>query len=156
MSSSSEDENLHKITYSSCVTFLPDFKRAKCVKCYDGDTITLGVEFHGKNTRFSCRLVGIDTPEIRSKDISEKQLAQIARDFIRGILLHRIVNVIIHGVDKYGRLLVSVSTGTALSGTESGDISEHMISSGLAVRYSGKTKPDVDWSQMLAQWRSNQ
>jgi endonuclease YncB( thermonuclease family) len=150
-SATTADAVLHDLTYPGCVEFRPRFDRAKCLKCYDGDTITLGAVLSGYGpVRFSCRLLGIDTPELRSRDPSEKQLACIARDVLRGVLLHRLVSVEICGSDKYGRLLVRASTDIHQ------DVSEFIISQGLAVRYDGGKKPVVNWTDMLAVWRSKQ
>lgn len=69
-------------------TLHPHRYLAQCVKCYDADSIHAVIHFHGTPTRFRCRLLGIDTPEIRSKDPAERTHARAARDFLReGILL---------------------------------------------------------------------
>ena len=142
---------LHDLTYSSCSEFIPNFNRAKCIRCYDGDTITLGTVLPGYgNRRFSCRLLGVHTPELRALDPSEKQLACIARDVVRGLLLHRLVGVTISGIDKYGRLLVRVSTESHEN------ISDYIIEQGLAVDYAGGKKQPVDWLEKLIEWRSKQ
>ena len=146
-----EDSTLHDLSYVSCDIFLPKFKRAKCIKCYDGDTVTLGTIIPGYGaTRFSCRLAAIDTPELRSRDPCEKELACIARDVIKGVLLHRLVTVSIKGIDKYGRLLVELST------EKCENVSAFILSQGLAVEYNGGKKPEVNWSQKLTEWRSKQ
>ena len=146
-----EDHLLHDLSYSSCVEFLPKFSRAKCIRCYDGDTVTLGTIIPGYGPRrFSCRLLGVDTPELRSRDPCEKELACIARDVVRGVLLHRLVSVSIQGVDKYGRLLVDLST------EKYENVSSYILSQGLAVEYTGGKKPGVNWSQKLSEWRSKQ
>lgn len=146
-----QDDELHDLSYVSCSEFMPKFQRAKCIRCYDGDTITLGtvIEGYGR-TRFTCRLMGIDTPELRSKDPCEKELACIARDVVRGILLHRLVNVTIVGMDKYGRLLVNLSTD------KHEDVSRYILSQGLGIAYTGGRKETVNWSQKLVEWRSKQ
>lgn len=81
---------------------------AKCVKCYDADTIHIIIKFHGEFVRFRCRLAGIDTAEVRSADDTEKRHAIAARDWVRHTILGGIVLVQCREFDKYGRLLVDV------------------------------------------------
>jgi len=55
---------------------------------YDGDTFRADIaDIHpllGKN--IAIRVYGVDTPEIRSKDPSQKRAAYKARDFVRMVL----------------------------------------------------------------------
>ena len=96
-------------------------------------------------TRFSCRLLGIDCPELRTKDQNEKSLAREARDVVKQAILNKIVTVKLGSKDKYGRLLVRVSSDTI------DDLSEMLIQMKLAVPYDGGKKNDVDWSALMAE-----
>ena len=50
----------------------PYFYHAKIVKVYDGDTCTCEIDLGFNITRrVKIRLVGINTPEIRTKDLEE-------------------------------------------------------------------------------------
>ena len=91
-------------------TLHPHRYLAQCVKCYDADSIHAVIHFHGTPTRFRCRLLGIDTPEIRSKDPAERTHARAARDFLREGILGKYVVLSCGDFDKYGRLLVWVHT----------------------------------------------
>lgn len=140
-------EQLEAITFAECRPFLPSFTEAKCVKVYDGEIVHLGVYMQGYGaTRFTCRLVGIDTPELRSKSRSEKMLAKVAREEVKAIALNRVVAVTINGIDKYGRLLVRMRTPAVE------DVSQHLISSKLAVGFDGGRKSRVDWDAYLKEW----
>ena len=135
------------LTYAECKAFVPQFSRAKCVRVYDGDTVHMGVYMDGYGaTRFTCRLLGIDTPELRSKNKGEKTLAKIAREEVKSHILNRVVDVTINGVDKYGRLLTRVRTSIVP------DISTHLINQGLAVTYDGGRKRKIDWDELLRNW----
>lgn len=57
---------------------------AKCVKLYDGDTATFAFYYHKKIYKHSMRLAGIDTAEIKSKDVKEVEIANLAKRLIRG------------------------------------------------------------------------
>ena len=76
---------------------------------YDGDTMTLDIQlgFHITFTQ-KVRLMGIDTPEIRTKNMCEKQLAYKARDYLRELLLNKMVMVTTEKQGKYGRYVVNL------------------------------------------------
>jgi micrococcal nuclease len=103
---------------------------------YDGDTITVALDLGlSIKVRAKCRLLGIDTPEIRTKSAAEKKAAYTARDRVRGMILGE--TVLLHSVakpDKYGRLLVKVWT-------QGGDcVNQVLLDEGLAREYDGGTK----------------
>jgi micrococcal nuclease len=109
-------------------------------KCYDGDTCTFTLpglpDVFGD--RFSIRLVGIDTPEIRGHCQQEKRLATQARDFLNDQLMQAGVIEIRHTArDKYFRVLAEIFA-------DGQDMSEILIQRGLAVPYHGGTKTK-DW-----------
>ena len=146
---------MDKLSFDECVTFLPKIDHAKCVKVYDGDTFYVGTILpppYGA-TRFCCRLLGVLTPELRSRDEQEKALAREARDIVKATILHKVVNIKISGHDKYGRLLVRVSTG------DCDDLSQHLVNNRVAVSYDGGKKERIDWRERMrehAQYRSGQ
>ncbi len=113
---------------------LKDFKtQAKVVSVYDGDTITLVFVFANEYYKWNCRLDGIDTPEIKSKNNEEKALAIKARDYLREQILGKIVDIECGDFDKYGRLLIKLIY-------ENQNMNELMISQGHAKAYFGGTK----------------
>uniref|UniRef100_A0A6C0E6L6 TNase-like domain-containing protein n=1 Tax=viral metagenome TaxID=1070528 RepID=A0A6C0E6L6_9ZZZZ len=118
---------------------------AKCVKCYDGDTIHLIFKYPdnetGKLWKWRCRISGIDTPEIKSLNTQEKELATTARDCLTSLILNKNVIAHAHGFDKYGRLLVDVYVN--VDGSQI-NVSEYLINKGYARPYFGGTKSD--WS----------
>lgn len=114
----------------------PFVYRAKVDSVYDGDTLTatldLGMSIFRK---CSCRLAGIDTPEINSRTASEKQAALLARDKVREFTLGK--QVVLESVekpDKYGRLLVRVWT------LEGVCVNDALLSENLARPYDGGAK----------------
>jgi len=112
---------------------------ALVIKCYDGDTIkcVFGIEdmFHGKQFLWSCRLSGIDTPELRGSGPREKAWAVAARDVVRDMILDKEIKLEILGEDKYGRLLTIPymidETGKHIN------VCEVLIEKRLAVPYQG-------------------
>lgn len=82
---------------------------AKVVDVHDGDTITLAFVFGGKIFHKSCRVEGVDCAEIRTKNIEEKNTGLEARNYVKDLLLHKIVWAEFSDTnDKYGRLLASI------------------------------------------------
>ncbi len=114
--------------------------RAFVLGVYDGDTITVMLDLGMNITRkASCRLVGIDTPEIRTKTAGEKEAAYEARDRVRDLILDK--QITIHSIakpDKYGRLLVNVWTEDGRC------VNDLLIAEKHAVPYDGGTK--ISWA----------
>lgn len=111
----------------------------KCVQVYDGDSITLIMPIHGKVYKKKCRLIGIDTPELRTLNDTEKKAAIEAREFLSGMILNKKVNVECHDWDKYGRLLITVYINDLTT-----SINQFMIDNKHAYEYDGKTKKSFD------------
>lgn len=106
--------------------------KAIITKVYDGDTLTADVDLGFKMwaKKIKLRLIGIDTPEIRTKDPQEKALAIKARDRVRELCLGKEVIITTRKKGKYGRWLASVYI-------EDGDldIARFLIQEGLAKPY---------------------
>jgi micrococcal nuclease len=110
--------------------------RAKVLRVVDGDTVDVMLEL-GFNVSLKerVRLYGINAPESRTRDKSEKVKGLAAKDFVVEWTEDRADDiVIVTRIDKrgkYGRVL-----GTIM--TESGEnLNELMIKEGHAVEYLG-------------------
>ncbi|CAM9865542.1 unnamed protein product [Ectocarpus sp. 12 AP-2014] len=104
-----------ELKYQACEQFLPlrDGDVVYCNKNYDGDTCTLAwVDHRGNNVRSSCRIKGIDTPELRTSSEKEKTLALRAKDRLEGAVVGQFVTVRDPGKDKYNRILAGLETET--------------------------------------------
>lgn len=137
--------NLHaKLLNATCdntCEYIFSFEKAKVIKCYDGDTITIAVIFDNDIFKFNCRLLGYDSPEIKSKNPEERKKAILARDTLSEKILNKIVNVKVSPhKDKYGRLLITVLYNSSRSEHNLQNINEWMISQGLGYPYNGGTK----------------
>jgi endonuclease YncB( thermonuclease family) len=135
-----DTENWEQITYADTVPFIPPITIGKVVKIYDGDTITIAGRIPGQSTlyRFSVRLAGIDCPEMKSKTVSEKEMAQEAKAFVVSRIMGAVVKLQHVEMEKYGRLLARVLYVDA-SGTEM-CINDQLCEQRLAVSYDGGTK----------------
>jgi endonuclease YncB( thermonuclease family) len=110
----------------------------RVIKVYDGDTITIASKLPYDDSqlyRFSVRLNGIDTPEIKGKNISEdeKESATNARDFVANLVLNKFVRLENVSNEKYGRILADVYIGDI-------HLNDLLLRERYAVKYDGKTK----------------
>lgn len=135
---------LQAATYKSTKPFVPDFTYAKVVKVIDGDTVWIAAYQNGKLNRWSARIYGIDTMELKSNDIVNKQKAMQARQYVTDLIFDKIVDVqILTGTfdtqhrrtiwDKNGRLIVNISY-------QGLDLASELIKLKLAYPYYGGTK----------------
>ena len=123
------------VEVSKLPTYTPNVINPTVVKVYDGDTITIAGRIGNDRTiyKFSVRLRGIDCPEMKTKNQSEKNIAIKARDFVAALCLNKRVRLENCSNDKYGRLLADV----VVNGK---NISALLIENKLAVAYDGGTK----------------
>ena len=110
---------------------------ARISKVYDGDTVTIVFKFKGEMIKYSCRIYGIDTPEIRTKDLDEKKRGYEARDFLKSYIDDKIVKIDLLKFDKYGRLLGNLYIKV---GGQYLDVAGLMINNNHAKAYFGGTK----------------
>ena len=105
--------------------------RAKVIRVIDGDTIDVLVDL-GFDVwiKKRVRLFGIDTPEVRTKNLEEKKAGIAAKDRLSELMVecdYKFV-LISHGVGKYRRCL-----GTILFNDI--NINKLLIKEGLAKEY---------------------
>ena len=111
---------------------------ARVYKCYDADTISVIFKHKGDYIKSNCRLNRIDTPEMRSKNIKEKEYAHIAQKYLANLILEKIIKIKITGADKYGRLLTEVYYFDEEN--KEININDLLIEKNYAVPYFGGTK----------------
>jgi micrococcal nuclease len=87
--------------------------KATVVRVVDGDTAELIIDLgFTVQWRSTCRFFGVNTPELRSKDVDEKAKALLAREFTKANLNEGAIVIIkSKDLDKYGRPLVDVYCG---------------------------------------------
>lgn len=114
-------------------SFEGETHEAKVLSVYDGDTVKVAFPFGGKMFRWNCRLEGVDTPELRTTNQKEKEFGYKVRDHLREKILGKVVTVRCSDFDKYGRLLIRVTS-------EGEDVNQWLVDSGYAFAYDGGTK----------------
>ena len=131
------EENLFGLTspqLKKLPRFIPKIQSGLVIHVYDGDTITVAAKLNNELFKFSVRVLGVDTPEIKGSSASEKRAAIKARDFVRTLLLDKVVHLRNHVREKYGRVCASVIL------EDGRDLSEILIQQNLGVSYGGGTK----------------
>jgi len=114
----------------------PWIYKATYISNYDGDTIRF-LRDCGCNVfhTVTVRLWGIDTPELRSKDIIEKEKAYEARDVVKKILTEAnciYIETIKGKKGKYGRYIANIWYAEKKLG-ELFCLNEELVNRGLAV-----------------------
>jgi micrococcal nuclease len=112
----------------------------KIVRVVDGDTVDVdidlgfGIWIHKER----IRLLGIDTPESRTRDKVEKIFGKLASQFLKESLgKTSVLRTSKDKSGKFGRIL-----GEFIVDGES--INQVMVAKRLAVRYHGQSKDDVE------------
>lgn len=106
---------------------------AKCLRVVDGDTIDAQIDL-GFDTHkvIRIRLVGLNAPESRTRDLEEKAKGLAAKQFVIDILKKHHNTFILHsqGVGKYGRCLGEIFLGDV-------KLNDLLITEGHATAYDG-------------------
>ena len=152
LSSQSISENntdlhyLESIHYKDTMPFIPPITCGKVIKVYDGDTITIASKLPNMNEpiyRFSVRLLGIDSPEIKGKSFTEKELAIKARDALHELIFDKMVTLQNVSTEKYGRILADVYLDDL-------HINKWMLLEKYAIPYDGRKKMrPIEWEDYV-------
>ena len=107
--------------------------KATLNRIIDGDTIDVNVDL-GFDVKIKqrVRLYGINTPEVRTKDLKEKQKGIEATEYLKKILPKEfVIETILNKRGKYGRVL-------GILWVKDVNINEKMVNEGYAKRYDTK------------------
>jgi endonuclease YncB( thermonuclease family) len=124
------------IVWKDTIQFVPPIEKGTVIKVYDGDTITIASKLPYAESplyRFQVRLNGIDCPEIKSKNNSEKECSLISKQELSNLILNKVITLKNVQTEKYGRILADVYLDEL-------HLNKHMIDKRLAVAYDGGTK----------------
>ncbi len=116
--------------------YIPFTYKAEVTRVVDGDTIDVELDLgFSILMRARVRLLGIDTPESRTRDLEEKKRGLAAKDRVKCLLEEcDHIELKSHGVGKYGRCLGEISL--PIDG-ELCSLNQLLISEGHAVAYFG-------------------
>ena len=106
---------LDNLTFDKTPTFTLEGKKTKVkiLKIYDGDTLWLGINLHGRFYKFKVRMMGYDSPEIKPRlDNPNRELviqkAKEAKTYLESLVNNRTVDAEFFKFDKYGRPLCNL------------------------------------------------
>jgi endonuclease YncB( thermonuclease family) len=132
----------HIIKWEETIPFTIQISEGQVIKVYDGDSITIAGHYPMYNSplfRFSVRLNGIDTAEIKGKTEEEITVAKEAKEALKNLILHKVVTLRNIGSEKYGRILADIYLDDLC-------INDWLIKERYAVKYDGGTKrPPKSW-----------
>jgi endonuclease YncB( thermonuclease family) len=136
----------------------------KVVDIYDGDTCKIIFYDNSSQSfiKYNCRLIGIDTPEIKPLKTKENRESEITKakqcrnklislcckhenvneENYKDVLSNHgnLVKIICHDFDKYGRLLVEIFSITEDNNEKNISFNDILINDGLAKAYDGGKK----------------
>ena len=107
----------------------------------DGDTVDVDIDlgFGMIYKKQRVRMMGIDTPESRTRDLEEKFYGKQSKAHLKTILSEGNVQLKSHDKGKFGRIL-----GELFIGDSSYSINQQMIDEYHAVPYFGQSKDDTE------------
>jgi len=114
------------------------------VKVVDGDTVDVDIDlgFGMTYKKQRVRMMGIDTPESRTRDLVEKQFGKASKKHLKNLLSEaEKLTLMSHDKGKFGRILGEIF---AHHGEEEFSINQRMIDDHHAVPYSGQSKDDIE------------
>ena len=132
---------------TSFLSFNNKTYNAKIVYIYDGDTMHVIFKEFNQYFKWKCRINGVDTPEINTKNKKEKEFATKIRDILKEKLLNQILTIKCFEFDKYGRLLIDIIIPKQITNLKNEImLSEWLIQNNYAYKYSGGTKQN--WNHL--------
>lgn len=164
------DKNINCFSLSGKIFY------CKVVNVYDADTCKVVFYLNDELVKYTLRLKGIDTPEMKppSSDKNRKiqikeakrsrnRLIQLSTDCdlelesdlskskIQNLINNnkKIIQIRCEEFDKYGRLLASLFINESNESNYSNSFNEILIKEGYAYKYEGGTKKKFDYSKYL-------
>ena len=115
--------------------------KVSVVKVVDGDTVDVDIDlgFGMSYKKQRVRMLGIDTPESRTRDLVEKKFGKASKAHLKSILESGGIQLVSHDKGKFGRIL-----GELFIGDSSYSINQQMIDEHHAVAYTGGNKEEIE------------
>ena len=133
------------------------FKQAEfhvtITKVVDGDTVDVDIDlgFSTVLKKQRVRLMGIDTPESRTRDLVEKLFGKAAKAHLKKLLSEGDITLVSHDKGKFGRILGELfvskldNEGHPVFETETRvSVNQQMIDDHHAVEYTGENKDTTE------------
>jgi micrococcal nuclease len=113
----------------------------KVTKIVDGDTVDVDIDlgFGMSYRKQRVRMMGIDTPESRTRNLEEKFYGKASKAHLVEKLKDQKVKLVSHDKGKFGRIL-----GELFIGDNPVSVNQQMIDEFHAVPYFGQSKDDTE------------
>ena len=107
----------------------------------DGDTVDVDIDlgFGMIYKKQRVRMMGIDTPESRTRNLEEKFYGKLSKAHLTKILDGQEVQLVSHDKGKFGRIL-----GELYIGNSNFSVNQQMIKEYHAVPYFGQSKDETE------------
>lgn len=107
----------------------------------DGDTVDVDIDlgFGMVYKKQRVRMMGIDTPESRTRNLEEKYYGKLSKAHLQKILSEGNIQLLSHDKGKFGRILGELFIGESVY-----SINQQMIDEHHAVPYFGQSKDDTE------------
>ena len=116
--------------------------KCKVVRVVDGDTVDVDIDlgFGMTYKKQRVRMLGIDTPESRTRDLVEKKFGKASKAHLKEILERPFdIELVSHDKGKFGRILGELfHKGNEVS------INQQMVNDHHAVSYAGGNKEEIE------------
>jgi len=120
-----------------------DFE-AYCFNVHDTDTISILFKYiplSSEIIKYNIRIAGIDSPELHSQNLYERELCIKGTEYLKSLILYKMLKVKTKKIDKYGRMLADLYTLD-----ENNDpqiyLNQHLIDNGYCRIYNGEAKQE--------------
>ena len=115
--------------------------KVEVTRVVDGDTVDVDIDlgFGMVYKKQRVRMMGIDTPESRTRDLEEKFYGKQSKYHLENILKDKDIELLSHDKGKFGRIL-----GELFVGSSAYSINQQMIDEYHAVPYFGQSKEDTE------------
>ena len=120
----------------------------------DGDTVDVDIDlgFGMTYKKQRVRMMGIDTPESRTRNLEEKFYGKQSKYFLESLLEDRKVQLVSHDKGKFGRILGELFIDDMPEGiivNATGSVNKMMIDNYHAVPYFGQSKDDTEKGHLM-------
>ena len=115
--------------------------KVKVTRVVDGDTVDVDIDlgFGMTYKKQRVRMMGIDTPESRTRDLEEKFYGKASKANLVRILDGKDIELVSHDKGKFGRIL-----GELFIVSSKFSVNQQQIDENHAVPYFGQSKDDTE------------
>jgi len=115
--------------------------KVEVTRVVDGDTVDVDIDlgFGMVYKKQRVRMMGIDTPESRTRNLEEKYYGKLSKAHLQKILSEGNIQLLSHDKGKFGRILGELFIGESVY-----SINQQMIDEHHAVPYFGQSKDDTE------------